>query len=374
MHHFLFILILSTSILASSQIIAKGESEGEKYQVEAVVENLNDIPWGMAFLSENKLFITFISGKMMLLNTQTKKSSTVTGMPYKPLSVGQGGLMDVALSPNFKNDNFLYFTYVKNIDNQGATTLARAKLNGTQLTNWEDLLVTNSTTRTSRHFGSRVTFDKDGYLYFGIGDRGERPSAQDLSTHNGAIIRLHVNGKVPTDNPFLSNPKAKGEIFSYGHRNPQGLVYDDKRQILWEIEHGPRGGDELNRVQKGKNYGWPIIGYGKEYWGPIHVGEGTHKKGMEQPVKVYTPSIAPSSLMLYSGNAFPNWKGDLFAGALKLLHVNKVNLDKDGNILSEERLLENLSFRIRQIIQNNNGIIFFSTDSGGIYTISPLRN
>lgn len=371
MRYIFLFFMMSLSIFAAPQVVTKGQSEGMKYQVELITQNLGGIPWGMAFTSENELFITFISGRMILFDINTKKSTTITGMPENPLYQGQGGLMDVALSPNFENDNFLYFTYVKNINNQGATTLARAKFTNSTLMHWEDLLVTKSTSNTSRHFGSRITFDEAGHLYFGIGDRGERPSAQDLSNHNGSIIRLDLNGKTLSNNPFVANAQAKGEIFSYGHRNPQGLVYDKNRKILWEIEHGPRGGDELNKIEKGKNYGWPIIGYGKEYWAPLHVGEGTHKDGMEQPVKVYTPSIAPSSLMLYSGDAFPKWRGDLFAGALKLLHINRIILDKSGSIVSEERLLGDLELRIRQIIQDKNGYIYFSTDSGEIMRIIP---
>jgi glucose/arabinose dehydrogenase len=371
MRIFITLLLISIALVASPKIIAKGKSEGMLYQVETIAQNIDGIPWGMEFIKKDLLFVNLKDGQMFLLDLKSNTKTQVSGMPEKPLAYGQGGLMDVAKSPDFTTDKILYFTYTKNINNQGATTLARAKLNGSKLQNWQDLLITNSTTKTTRHFGSRITFDKNGYLYFGVGDRGERPSAQDLSNHNGSIIRLNLNGKTPSDNPFVANAQAKTEIFSYGHRNPQGLVYDKNRKILWEIEHGPRGGDELNKIKKGKNYGWPIIGYGKEYWAPLHVGEGTHKDGMEQPVKVYTPSIAPSSLMLYSGDAFPKWRGDLFAGALKLLHINRIILDKSGSIVGEERLLGDLELRIRQIAQDKNGYIYFSTDSGEIMRITP---
>ena len=213
--------------------------------------------------------------------------------------------MDVALLPNYKTTGWLYFTYVKEIEGEGATVLARAKLNKNKFYSWQELLVTSSRSDTSHHFGSRIAFDNNGHVFFGIGDRGERPNAQDISNHAGSILRLNLDGSIPHDNPFVNTKNALPEIWSYGHRNPQGLTYDIKTNRLWEIEHGPRGGDEINLIIKGANYGWPVISYGKEYWGPLAVGEGTHRKGMEQPVKVYIPSIAPGSLLMYSGNAFP---------------------------------------------------------------------
>ena len=180
-----------------------------------------------------------------------------------------------------------------------------------------------------------------------------------------------LDGSVPADNPFVKNAHALPEIWSYGHRNPQGIAYDLQRQRLWEIEHGPRGGDEINLILPGRNYGWPVISYGKEYWGPVQVGEGTEKEGMEQPVKVYIPSIAPGSLILYSGKAFPGWKGNLFSGALILTHLNRVALDESGKAVAEERLLESLNERIRALVESPEGWIYFSTDSGKIYRLRP---
>ena len=208
-------------------------------------------------------------------------------------------------------------------------------------------------------------------MFFGIGDRGHRPNAQDLSNHAGSIIRLNLDGSIPKDNPFINNESVLPEIWSYGHRNPQGLMYDFKYQRLWEIEHGPRGGDEINLIVAGANYGWPVISYGKEYSSPFAVGEGTHRDGMEQPVKVYIPSIAPGSLIMYSGDALSKWKGNLFSGALKLRHINRIVLDENGQVIKEERLLESLDERIRALAQSPEGWIFFSTDSGKIFRISP---
>ncbi len=234
-----------------------------------------------------------------------------------------------------------------------------------------DLLITTSSTDTTRHFGSRIAFDNEGHVFFTVGDRGERPNGQDLSTHAGSVIRLNQDGTVPKDNPFVKHQNALPEIWSYGHRNPQGLSYDSKNKRLWLIEHGPRGGDEINLILAGKNYGWPVISYGKEYWGPLSVGEATSKEGMEQPVKYYVPSIAPGSLLLYTGSAFPGWQGDLFAGALKLQHLNKIKLSDSGQTVGEERLLISLKERIRSLSQSPEGWIYLSTDSGKIMRLTP---
>jgi glucose/arabinose dehydrogenase len=187
--------------------------------------------------------------------------------------------------------------------------------------------------------------------------------AQDLGNHAGSILRLNLDGSVPADNPFVGKPDARNEIWSFGHRNPQGLLFDRESRRLWSIEHGPRGGDEINLIIKGGNYGWPIISHGKEYWGPVSIGEGRSKPGMEPPRKVYIPSIAPASLILYRGQAFPEWRGDLFAGALKLRHLNRVSLSESGQAIAETRLLEDLDERIRALAQSLEGWIYLSTDS-----------
>ena len=343
------------------------ESEGMKLKLEQVTSGLN-IPWGMVFLSPTKIILTEREGQILLFNLVTKRKTPLKNIPTV-MAEGQGGLLDVALPPNYKTTGWIYFTYVKDIDGEGATTLARAKLVKDRFISWQELLVSDSTSDTGRHFGSRITFDGKGHVFFGIGDRGERPNAQDLTNHAGSIIRLNLDGSVPDDNPFVNNKNVMPEIWSYGHRNPQGLTYDTKTARLWEIEHGPRGGDEINLIKAGANYGWPVISYGKEYWGPVAVGEGTHRQGMEQPVKVYIPSIAPGSLLIYSGNAYPEWKGNLFSGALKLHHINRIVLSEDGQEIKEERLLEDLNERIRALAQSPQGWIYFSTDNGNIFRI-----
>lgn len=347
------------------------QSANMNLQLELVADDLG-IPWGMCFLSEKRLLVTERNGEVLLLEVDTGRISRLKGVP-DVMAEGQGGMLDIALSPNFNKDGWIYFTYVKEVDALGATVLSRAKFSDEAFSDWQELLVTKSTSDTTRHFGSRITFDEDGHVFFSVGDRGVRKNAQDLSNHAGSIMRLNLDGSVPADNPFSKNKQLLPEVWSYGHRNPQGMAYDIENKRLWSIEHGPRGGDEINLVHAGKNYGWPIISYGKEYWGPMDVGEGTHRKGMEQPVKVYIPSIAPGSMLLYTGDALPDWKGNILSGALKLQHINRIVLSAQGEVLKEDRLLENLDERIRGLAQSPQGWLYFSTDSGKIYRLRPVE-
>jgi aldose sugar dehydrogenase len=351
---------------ASPQIT---QSEKVTFVLVKVTEGLG-IPWGMAFISNTQLLITEREGGIQILDTQTNTLTPVQGAP-DVLADGQGGLLDVAVPPDFTAGDWIYFTFVRNKEDEGVTVLARAKLTANKLVQWQDLLETHSATDTTYHFGSRIAFDEQGHVYFGVGDRGKRPNSQDRTNHAGSVMRLYRDGRIPQDNPFIQRNDVRPEIWSYGHRNPQGMAYDYTNKRLWLIEHGPRGGDEINLVLPGRNYGWPVISYGKEYWGPMAVGEGTHREGMEQPIKQYTPSIAPGSLLLYSGEAFPAWRGNLFAGALKLRHINRVTLNKEGNAIAEERLLTNLDERIRALVENPQGWLYFSTDSGKVYVIKP---
>ncbi|MBD1556948.1 PQQ-dependent sugar dehydrogenase [Vibrio sp. S9_S30] len=348
-------------------------AEQATYKLSKIAE-LNGVPWGFTFIEHDLAFVTTRKGLGYLLNVKTGDLSPVSGIP-DVYARGQGGLMDVAVSPESdaldnpastnKNGRLLYFTYSKPVKGGSATTLATAHLVGTDLNNWKDLLVTRSITDTSRHYGSRIAFDDKGHLFFSIGDRGERPNGQDLTTHAGSILRLSVDGTQPTDNPNLG-ANALPEIWSYGHRNPQGLFFDKPAQQLWSVEHGPRGGDEINLILKGKNYGWPMTSHGKEYWGPISVGDAEEKEGIESPKKVYVPSIAPSSLVLYRGKHYPELNGKILIGALKLTHINVV----DPLSFSETRLFEDLGERIRSIAVSPSEHLYFGTDNGNIYQIS----
>jgi len=338
-------------------------------RVEQLVTDLG-VPWGMTFIGRQRLLVTERSGQLRLVDLQNRSTTLLAGLP-EIVAEGQGGLLDVAIGPDFERDGWIYFTYSKPHREEAATTLARARVKGSQLADWQDLLVTDSATSQRRHFGSRIAFDRQGHLFFGIGDRGERDEAQNLGSHIGSIVRLNLDGSVPADNPFVGVANARDEIWSYGHRNPQGMAYDTANKRLWSIEHGPRGGDEINLILPGRNYGWPVISHGKEYWAPISVGEGKSKAGMEDPYKVYIPSIAPGSLMLYSGKAFPAWRGNLFSGALKLRHLNRVSLSESGEVIGEERILEDLEERIRNVVEGPEGWIYYATDNGRLLRIRP---
>ena len=360
--YFLIFLLLGLGQVQATQ--------KDNYKITTVATDMG-IPWAMAFVSNDTLLVTDRDGYLTQLDLTTGKKTDISGLPWDILSLGQGGLLDVALPPNYAKSAWIYFSYSKDIKGQGTTTLARAKLEGHTLIDWQDIFVSKSISRKYIHFAGRITFDDQGHVFLSIGDRGVRPNAQDLTNHAGSIIRLRHDGRVPTDNPFVGNDQILDEIWSYGHRNPQGLWFNARTQHLWSIEHGPRGGDEINLIQKGRNYGWPIISYGKEYMTPFAVGEGTHKEGMEQPIKVFTPSIAPSSLIQYQGDAFPNWKGNLLSGALKLRHLNRVVLDKNNQAIEEIRLLESLNARIRALIENTDGLLYLSTDDGKILRLEP---
>ncbi len=366
-------LVIVLTCIAANPLAAQQFREIEQgypgVRVEQLFSDLG-IPWGMAFISSQQLLVTERSGRMRLLDIKNLASVDLSGMP-EVVAEGQGGMLDVAVGPNYDSDGWIYFTYSKPSNGEAATTLARARLDQNRLVNWQDLLVTDTATDERKHYGSRIAFDDNGHVFFGVGDRGKRDLAQDLSNHIGTIMRLNLDGSVPSDNPFYGNTGTRVEIWSFGHRNPQGLVFDTQTSRLWEIEHGPRGGDEINLIEKGHNYGWPVISHGKEYWGPVSIGEGTSKPGMEQPRKVYIPSIAPGSLMLYRGDAFPEWHGNLLAGALKLTHLNRITISESGMAIGEERILEDLNERIRALALSPEGWIYFSTDSGRILRMLP---
>ncbi|MGF1695311.1 PQQ-dependent sugar dehydrogenase [Vibrio lamellibrachiae] len=346
----IFLMLASTNVYA--------------WNVEKIASGFA-IPWGLAYVDDNTMLITERNGAIRQVDLSTGKHHVVAEIP-SVWAKGQGGIFDIALSPF--DDNKIYVTYSKDVSGEGATTLALATyVNGT-VSGWQDLLVSKSRTDTGRHFGSRIAFD-DNSVYFSIGDRGDRDNGQNTQTHAGSILRLNPDGTVPSDNPYVDNHSVLNEIWSYGHRNPQGLFFDETSQKMWSIEHGPRGGDEINLIKKGANYGWPIVSFGKEYWGPIQVGEPIEKEGIEPPVKIYIPSIAPSSLVLYQGNKFPELKGKLLAGALKLTHINIVTIDEEGKAVAEERIMEKLGERIRDIEVSSKGDIFFSTDRGNLYRL-----
>ncbi|MDB1123835.1 PQQ-dependent sugar dehydrogenase [Vibrio algarum] len=342
----------------------------QKFTFQRVTQGLN-IPWGLAFTDNDNLIITERTGAIKHLNIASGEISLLFQIPNLN-NRGQGGLLDIAVSP--QDPSKLYVTYTKSTGKGLATTLAKANYQNGKLSGFKDVLVTDSATDTSRHFGSRISFDLNGHLYFSIGDRGVRENGQDNSNHSGTILRLNLDGSIPTDNPFFKETNTRNEIWSYGHRNPQGLYFDNLTKKLWSIEHGPRGGDEINEIKKGANYGWPITSHGKEYWGPVDVAEDTERPGIEPPKLVYIPSIAPSSLILYRGDHYPALNGKLLASALKLTHINIISFQPNGTLIETGRIANNLKQRIRSITTNPKGEIFFSTDDGNIYRIALKDN
>ncbi len=330
------------------------------------IANGFQIPWGIEFLNSKEVVVNEKNGTISLLNIESGKRTKLYSVSDVNTS-GQAGLLDVALAPNTdKSRPTLFFTYSKRTSKGNTVALATATLEANKLINWTDLFIADAITDTGKHFGSRIEFVNDK-VYFSIGDRGERSNGQNRQTHAGSILRLNLDGSVPADNPFKSTD-ARPEIWSYGHRNPQGLFYDEPTNQLWSIEHGPRGGDEINLIKKGANYGWAIVSQGKEYWGPLDVGEAKSLPGMEDPELVYIPSIAPSNLVVYRGDKYPDLNGKIVAGALKLAHINVVSVE-NGTLNEYQRLMEGLGERIRDITISPEGYLYFSTDSGKIFRL-----
>lgn len=346
-------------------------SETDSFRIEKVAEGLG-IPFGFAFLPDGRALLTERpQGRMSLVDIQRKQVIPLEQTP-DVFGKGGGGMLDVIVHPDFNNNGWIYFSYSVQRDTGNTTVVDRARLEGTRLADRKRLFTALPHYDEEDHFGGRLVL-RDGYLFIAVGDRlwFNRNRAQDLTTHNGKIIRLFEDGRIPEDNPFVDEPGAKPEIWCYGHRNIQGLTLHPQTGELWEHEHGPRGGDEINLIEAGKNYGWPVITYGIEYSGEI-VGDGlTRKKGMEQPVYYYNPSIAPSGMTFYNGEAFPDWRNSLFIGSLALTHINRVVIE-GHRVLHEERLLDDLNWRIRFVRQGPDGLIYFGIDHGYLLRLRPV--
>jgi glucose/arabinose dehydrogenase len=350
-----------------SEVIA---SEKQSFQIDTIADGLEN-PWGMAWLPDGRLLVNERGGEILVFNGDVNSGEHLTGLP-SPFLRGQSGLLDIQLHPNYDDNGWIYVTYAKPGNEGGSTTLIRFKLNGNNIEQLEELYQTQPVSNAGVHFGGRIIFDNDGYLYFSTGDRGIKENSQNLSNDMGKIHRLHDDGRIPADNPFVNVPNAKPSIWSYGHRNVQGMVYDKENNRIFATEHGPRGGDELNLIEKGKNYGWPVITYGIDYSGEI-ISELTHKEGMEQPIHYWTPSIATCGLLYYTGDKYPGWKGNIFAGALALTHVARVELN--GSTYShEEKLLDRIG-RVRQVAQSPDGYIYVLTEGPGLLLkLIPVEN
>jgi glucose/arabinose dehydrogenase len=337
------------------------ESERERFRVVTLVRGL-DHPWGLAFLPGGDMLVSERRGRMLRIDGKTLEPTPVRGLP-RVAAVGQGGLLDIAVHPDFDFNRLIYFSFAGADQSGLGTEVARGRLQGDALEAVEVIFRALPKSGGGRHFGSRLLFAKDGRLLITLGDRGNRPRAQDISDHAGSVIRVNDDGGVPEDNPFVNTPGARPEIYTYGNRNVQGIALDPATGAVWENEHGPQGGDEVNVLVSGRNYGWPVITYGRNYGTGTKIGEGTHKEGMEQPLHQWSPSIAPSGMTLYTGSMFPAWRGNLFVGALKYRLVARLEV-RDGRIVHEERLLEGVLGRIRDVRTGPDGYIYLLTDEG----------
>lgn len=345
------------------------ESENQKFGVEKITTDLRN-PWGLAFLPDGRILVTERAGSIRIVKDGKLLEERISGVP-KVYAQGQGGLLDIQLHPDYATNGWIYLSYSKPGPGGAGTTIARTKLNGNAFTEFQELFSAQPFTNSGAHFGSRIAFDGNGYMFFSSGERGEMQNAQNLQNHLGKILRLHDDGRIPADNPFVNTPNAKPEIWSYGHRNPQGLIYDIENKLLIDHEHGPRGGDEINIVQKGKNYGWPVITYGINYDGSP-ITSITSKEGMEQPIWYYVPSIAPCGMVKVTSDKYPGWKNNLFIGALVLQHISRVEI-KDGKYVKHEKLLQDFA-RFRALAQSPDGYIYAVTESPGtLIRLVPVK-
>lgn len=353
--------------LAAESAGAQGQvfnSSAHEYRVVKVADGFVN-PWGMAFLPNGDLLVTERGGRLRIVRGGKLLPTPVAGVPAV-VAAGQGGLLDVALHPQFATNRTVYLTYSKQMPSGSTTALHMARIENEALVDGKDIFVAESKGRPG-HFGSRITFDRNGHLFISVGDRQIAPEgdlakhpAQDLSNHHGKIIRLNLDGSVPADNPFVKQAGAKPEIWSYGHRNPQGLLVHPVTGDLWETEHGPQGGDELNLIEPGKNYGWPVVGFGVNYGSGRAIHASTMAPGMENAKNVWVPSIATSGLLVYTGDKFPAWKGSVFVGGLAGQRLARVTLDGQ-----KPEVIDNLvrnQGRVRDVRQGPDGYIYLAID------------
>ena len=336
-------------------------SEKLNYKVDTIATGLNN-PWGLTFLPNNDLLVTERDGEIRIIRDDKLLDNKISGVP-EVYDKGQGGLFEIILHPDYESNGWLYISYAAPGKGGGNTAIMRAKLGGFNLINKEMIFQAEPFLKGGNHFGGRMEFDKEGYLYFSVGERGNRYNAQTLKNHSGKIHRLHDDGSIPDDNPFVSTSGAKHEIYTFGNRNPQGMTIHPETGEIWTHEHGPMGGDEINIIKAGTNYGWPEATYGKNYSGTT-ITEFTSKKGMADPLHYWVPSIAPCGMSFVTGDLYKNWNGNLLVGSLKFQYVARLELDGE-KVVHEEKLVENLG-RIRAIAQSPDGYIYISTESPGM--------
>lgn len=356
--------------LAADNVIKTAKHD---IRIEVVARGLEH-PWGLAFLPDGRALVTERPGRLRQITREGKLDARpIEGIP-EIVEHGQGGLLDVALHPRFSENGLVYLSYAGRGPGGYSTEVLRGRLNGHRLEQVQVIFRQLPKSSAGRHFGSRLVFDRSGYLYVTMGDRGDMERAQRLDDLAGKVVRLHDDGRVPADNPFVGRTGARPEVYTLGNRNVQGAALHPETGELWAHEHGPQGGDELNILRAGNNYGWPVITYGVQYIIGTRIGEGTAKAGMEQPVKFWVPSIAPSGMSFVKGSRFPGWKGNLFVGALKDQML--VRLELDGNrVTGEERMLKGALGRIRDIREGPDGLLYVLTDDadGRLIRIAPAQ-
>ena len=379
-------LFLSSAVLASicSPVSAQSDlrrTAHHDYRVVSVAEGL-EVPWSIAFLPGGDILVTERAGRLRVVRDGKLVTDPVPGIP-EVLARGQGGLMEVLPHPDFANNRLIYLSYSKPVGDgrRGTTAVVRGTFENDRFTLVDEIF--EAVSEGGGHYGCRLAFDADGYLYLSVGDRQVPPRgdlaahpAQDISNHHGVIVRLHDDGSVPEDNPFAVRAGARAEIWSYGHRNPQGLAIHPETGAIWLTEHGPQGGDEVNVSTPGSNYGWPVIGYGVNYGSGSAIHDGTHKEGMEQPLHFWVPSIGVSGLAFYTGDKFPEWRGNLFAGGLAGQNIDRLTI-KDGRVVATETILRGMG-RVRDVRMGPDGYIYVALeDRGGeptpIVRLEPVR-
>lgn len=361
--HGLFFLLLS-ALPAGADVV---HSEKADFKVEIVAEGLSN-PWGLVELQKGTLLVTERAGRLRVIQDGKLLPDPVSGIPHVYAN-GQGGLLDLELHPNYQKNGWIYLSYADEKNGKGLTKIIRGRLKDMAFVDQETVFEApeDQYVNGGNHFGGRMQFDGKGFLFFSIGDRGDKTTpennAQKLTNVKGKIHRLREDGGIPEDNPYAFVPGAMPTIWSHGHRNPQGLRFDSKTGLLWETEHGPRGGDELNIIERGKNYGWPVITFGINYDG-TPITDHTAQEGMEQPVTYWTPSMAPSGLEIYHGDLFPAWKNNLFAGALAHQKLVRIEIDDSNHVTHQEILLEK-SGRVRDVKTLSDGALYIVYDSPG---------
>jgi aldose sugar dehydrogenase len=364
--------VLAAQPLQAAELVA--ERIGTQYEAIRVVRVAGGLehPWAVAFLPDGRYLVTERPGRLSIIDEDG--ATRVTGLPDL-VAIRQGGLLDVSLHPDFESNRWVYLTYSKGDEEETTTALGRGRLDGERLTDFEELFVQDRRSEPGRHYGSRIAWLSDGTLLMSIGDRGaEPPRAQDPADHAGKLLRLNADGSVPADNPFVGREGVLPEVYSLGHRNIQGLVVAPGTDAIWATEHGARGGDELNLIEPGENYGWPVITLSRDYGTEAQFGEARSREGFVDPVYEFLPTHAPSGLAMVTADRFPRWQGNLLAGGLRAERIRRVVLE-DGAVVHEEELLLGLVGRIRDVREGPDGNIYVLSDDadGALYRVEPAR-